>query len=259
MRVTDSTGTLAVLGGVVANATTAFASGTIALTAPTIQIVTGPASFTNGAVTSAGSLFATAGTVNGGTLTPSLIALQANSLSIASSGTAAIVRAPSGQVAIAPLTSGRIISIDSTATLGGPTLSLGATDLALIDTLSGPLSSLTPGPVGTQTLSLGSVNNGSQVTAGGISVNTQLVLGGTANLAANTLAFYSSGDVVETPLGASPTASISVNTLTGTVSAGNIYLNGANKISNLGNLATQSGTTTPGGVNANLLAKSATF
>ncbi|MGA3402452.1 MAG: hypothetical protein ABSC95_24850, partial [Acetobacteraceae bacterium] len=256
VRVTDSTGTLAVVGGVVANATTLFPSGTIALTAPTIQIITGNASLTNGSIDSAGSLFATAGSVNAGTLTPSLITLQADSLSIASSGTAAIVHAPSGQVAIAPLTSGRTISIDSTATLGGPTLSLGATDLTLIDTMSGPLTSLTPGPVGTQTLVLGSLNNGASVAAGGISVNAPVVLGGTANLAANTLAFYSTGDVVETPLGASPAGGISVNTLTGTVSAGNIYLNGNNAFSNLGNLATRGGTTTPGGTNADLLALS---
>ena len=166
----------------------------------------GHATLSTGTIVSAGSLLATAGTISAGTLTPSEVLLQADTLTIASSGTSAIVHAPSGQVAIAPLTSGNTISIDSVQVPNASTLSLGVSDLALIDTLSGPLSPGTLGPVGTQTLSLGSLNNGGTVTAGGILVNAPVALGGTANLAANTLAFYSTGDVAETPEGASPMA-----------------------------------------------------
>ncbi len=259
VRDTGGAGALTVVGGVTANASTLFPSGTIALTGSSIAIITGNATLSTGAIVSAGSLLATAGTVNAGTLTPSLITLQADSLSIASSGTSAIVRAPSGQVAIAPLTSGNTISIDATQIPSATTLSLGVGDLALIDTLSGPLSGVTPGPVGTQTLSLGSLDNGATITAGGIQVNTAIRLGGGANLAANTLALYSTGDVVETPKGATPVGAISVNTLTGTVTNGNIYLNGTNQFANLGNLATRGAVTKPRGVNANLLAPNGTI
>ncbi len=253
VRVTDNTGTLAAVGAVVADAATLFQTSTIALTAPTIAIINGGATLSTGTIVSNGSLLATAGTISSGTLTPSLIQLQADSLSIANnSGSNVIVSAPSGQVAIAPLTQGRSISIDGTATLGGTTLSLGITDLALIDTLSGPLLSANPGPVGTQTLSLGSLSNGATVTAGTIAVNAFLQLGSSGgNQAANTLALYSNGGVIENAGG-----SIAVNTLTGTVTNGSIYLNGNNQFSNLGNLGTLGGITTPGGTNANLLALS---
>jgi hypothetical protein len=248
----NDTSSLVVVGAVTANTGTLFPSGTIALTAPTIEIISGAATLTTGTITSAGSLLATAGPVVSGTLTPSEILLEADSLHIASATTTPIVSAPSGQVAIAPLTSGRPISIDGVATLGGATLSLGITDLALIDTLDGPLTALTPGPVGTQTLSLGSLNNGASIAAGGIDINAFLQLGAAAsptNKAANSLAMYSLGTIIE-----NATGSIAVNTLIGTVTAGNIYLGGNNQFTNLGNLGTLDNVTTPGGSNANLSA-----
>ncbi len=59
---------------------------------------------------------------------------------------------------------------------------------------------------------------------------------------------------METPIGASPGASVTVDTLTGTVTTGNIYLNGPNHIAHLGNLGTQAGFTTPSPLNAGVTA-----
>jgi len=256
VRVTDNTGTLSVVGTVTANSAGTLSSGTIALTAPALQILAGPTTLATGTIQSAGSLLAVAGAVSSGTITPSRILLQADGLRIASNTTAAIVSAPSGEVAIAPLTAGRSMSIDAAGTLGGSTLSLGTTDLALIATMSGTLSAVTPGPTGTQTLALGSLDDGATTRAGGITINTQVTLGGTANLTGNTLALYSSGDVVETPTGSSPTGAVTVDTLIGTVTAGNIWLNGPNHFVHLGNLGTQAGFTTPAPVDAGVTAAS---
>jgi hypothetical protein len=262
-------GAVSATGAIVAPSTVA-APGTIALFAPAIQIVNGPATLASGTIASAGSLTVSAAPIAAdGTIVPALIQLETDQLSISSTGTATtLVSSPAGLVAIAPLTSGRKISIDATvATIapGATVLSLGAADLNLISTLGttgSPLFGTTPGPVGTKTLSLGqayadntgAVISGGSIAAGGIAINTTLSLTNVAN----TAALYATGDITEqpppNPPNANPVGALLVNTVIGTSTTGNIYLNGTNFISNLGNVATQGTVTSSTGTIANLIA-----
>ena len=243
-----STGTLAVIGTINAPGNS---PGTIALSAPAIIIMEGLGTLTGGTITSAGSLIASS-TLTGGTISPALIQLQTDHLSISSTGTTALVSAPSGMVAIAPLTVGGTISVDAVGSLTGAVLSLGTRDLNLIDTLSGTLlAGMTPGPVGTQTLSLGQVyvdNRGTVISGGSISASN-ITINATLSLTtvAATAALYGGGIVQETGTGA-----LIVNTVIGT--ANDILLSGANTIASLGNVAIQGTITSATGSVAGLAA-----
>ena len=187
------------------------------------------------------------------TITPGVVQLLADAVSLAGP-----VDAPAGTVAIAPLTAGHTISIDATRANTATNLSLTPTDLAEIDTinaiaypaLSTPLTATTnptspqrtttiavfgdaftgPGPIGTQTLALGSIDGGATLQAGGITINTAAVLTGIAN----TLATYASGSVTQT-------AALTVQALTGQSGAAISLAATPNTITQLGNVQTTGG------------------
>jgi filamentous hemagglutinin len=153
---------------------------------------------------------------------PGLIQLQADAMSLA----AGQVVADDGAVAIAPLTAGATLSFDA-ATVAGH-LSLTQADLDAIQTV-GALGA-NNGPLGTQTLVLGSLDGATaSASTGRLEINAGMALGGIAS----TLSLFSAGDVVEQGAGA-----VSVNALTGAALNGHIVLNGANTVARIGGLAT---------------------
>ncbi|HVZ09638.1 filamentous hemagglutinin N-terminal domain-containing protein [Rhodopila sp.] len=240
-----------VVGSVVANASTLAPAGTIALEAGGITIASGPYTLASGTIVSAGSLLATSRNPAGGTApVPSLIQLQADSLSITSTGTTPLVSAPSGQVAIAPRTA-RPILVQATGTASPDALVIGTADLGLITTLGTLFTTTEPGPAGTESLLLGGTVDGTSVIpfAQGISIDTALNMG----TIARTLGLYSQGGhVVETSAGTIVADSL-IGRASGTVGAAgtlaSFYLAGNNQIAYLG----QAGTLAGWG-NANLIA-----
>ena len=229
--VLNDTASLTVVGPVTAGL--AVQPDTLALTAPAIDIVTGPTvTLGTGTIAAAGALLAT-GSLAGGTLDAGLIALQADALTIqgttAGSTAVPIVLAPGGMVAIAPFTPGNAMSIDAAAGSAAGTLSIAAGDLAFVSTFGG-LSVPGVAPVGAQTLVLGSTDGGATQRAGSIGFTTPLDLRNTAT----TLALFGSGTVSQA-IG----AGITVGALVGQAGdAGHpsaaIVLTGANEIATLG-------------------------
>jgi filamentous hemagglutinin family protein len=271
----SATQTLSVVGTVNA----AGGPGTIALFAPAIQIINGSAAvLASGTITGAGSLVAGASTISTqNTITPALIQLQADQLSIdlIGGGPGTLISAPGGLVAITPWTSGHAVSViagsAASPILPATTLTLGATDLSRISTM-GAVSGLTAsGPLGTRTLSLGRAyvsNTGTlmpaatvnasggtvisvtdtAITAGSIAIGATLDLTGVAS----TAALYAIGTITEQPSGVTPTGALIVNTLVGTSTTGSLYLNGANFVSHIGNVASQAGLTSSASITSTL-------
>ncbi|MBN9559624.1 MAG: hypothetical protein J0H14_02710 [Alphaproteobacteria bacterium] len=155
-------------------------------------------------------------------VTPGVIALQADAMSLAF-GT---INAPDGRVAIAPLNhlmlpSGIILSLDPIKDTDPTHLSLTQADLDSIHTLGS-----TTGPLGTQTLTLGSLDGVKpDPNTAQLQINTNLYqFGGIAR----TLELLSAGDITETA-GGTP-GGVAVTVLTGAAPRGNIDLSGPNQI-----------------------------
>jgi hypothetical protein len=214
VRVHDTTGTLSVVGTLIA------ANGqTIDLAAPDLLIdATQPSGLVN-----AGSLV-----VNASTTAPGRVLLAGDTLAIVSAGTAPIVTALEGDVVIAPFNAGgtiHSISIDSSVVSSGTNLSLAIRNLALIQTITQSDTSATP--LGMQTLAIGSLDGGSTVADSGITINVAMPLNGGTNVVANNLALYSTGTIKEAGSGA-----VTVSALYG--SAATVGLTGTNTIATLG-------------------------
>ncbi len=177
----------------------------LALTAPSIALV-------------GGSLTADA-VISGGAVTPGIVALRADAISL----TEGAVFAPDGMVTISRLNPG-ILSLDP-STVGG-NLSLTQADLDNIHTLG-----ITTGPLGTQTLVLGSLNGLTpDPNTAQFQINGQVYGFGQI---ARTLALLSTGDITETATGAP--GGVGVTALTGAAPNGNIDLSGPNQIAQTGN------------------------
>ncbi len=155
-------------------------------------------------------------------VTPGVIELQADAMSLANG----LVSAPDGMITISRLTPGTL-SLDPVTVSGN--LSLTQADLGSIRTLG-----VTTGPLGTQTVALGSLDglapdpNTSQLQINGRIYSFAQV--------AHTLALLSTGDITETAAG-TPGA-VAVTALTGAAPNGHIDLSGGNLIAQTGNFAT---------------------
>lgn len=224
IRVHNTSGTLNVVGTLIAGT-----SQTIDLASPALVI---DATRDNGLFNNA-SL-----TVGGSTTAPGQILLAADSLRIVSAGSAPIVTATEGLVAITPFTASHAISIDNTASSTASVLSLGTGDLALIQTRAG--SDTATAALGSQTLMIGSQDGGASLPNSGITVNAALNLDGGTHVTADTLALYSTGSVTGS-------GAITVDTLTGRAGvllngglaapAADILLTGNNAIGTIGAVA----------------------
>lgn len=121
------------------------------------------------------------GTVTGGVFTEtatagSVVTLQTDTLALFASATGPAIRAPSGTVNVAPLTPGRVLSLDPTGSPIAGQLSLTPATLAQISTAA-------PGsvaPNGTGTLRLGWRGDATTPTAGALQINTAVDLTNTA-------------------------------------------------------------------------------
>ncbi|HVB66825.1 MAG TPA: hypothetical protein VNE67_03085, partial [Acetobacteraceae bacterium] len=225
------TASLTVVGPVTAGL--AVQPDTLELSAPSIDIVTGPTvALASGTIAAAGALLAN-GALAGGTLNAGLIALQADALSIQGTTAAGvpvpIVVAPGGMVAIAPYTDGAAMSIDATAGSTAGTLSVATSSLGFVSTF-GSLTVPGVAPVGAETLVLGSTDGGATQRAGSIAFTTPLDLRNTAT----TLALFTSGTVSQA-IG----AGITVGALVGQAgdaghAAAAMLLTGPNEIASLG-------------------------
>ncbi len=232
------TANLTVVGPVTAGL--AVQPDTLELSAPSIDIVTGPTvALASGTIAAAGALLAN-GVLAGGTLNAGLIALQADALSIQGTTAAGvpvpIVVAPGGMVAIAPYTDGAAMSIDATAGSIAGTLSVATSSLGFVSTF-GSLTVPGVAPGGTETLVLGSTDGGATQRAGSIAFITPLDL---RNIA-TTLALFTSGTVSQA-IG----TGITVGALVGQAgdaghAAAAMLLTGPNEITTLGG-ATGAGT-----------------
>jgi hypothetical protein len=192
------------------------------VTAPSITLVAGGVLNANAIVAGTGSApFA---------ITPGIIGLQADTMSLA----AGRIDAPDGMVTLSRLSPGTL-SLDPSTDPNH--LSLTQLDLDSIRTIG-----VTTGPLGTQTVALGSLNgldpdpNTTQ-----LQINDRLY---DFRLIATTLGLLSSGDVTETA-GGSPGA-VAVTALTGAAPTGHIDLSGPNEIVQTGNLVTVGNYTAPG-------------
>ncbi|MGH7043103.1 MAG: beta strand repeat-containing protein, partial [Acetobacteraceae bacterium] len=188
----NDTASLTVVGPVIAGL--AVQPDTLELSAPSIDIVTGPTvTLGTGTIAAAGALLAN-GALAGGTLDAGLIALQTDALSIqgtlSGGNPVPIVVAPGGEVAIAPNTAGAAMSIDATAGSTTGTLSVAASSLGFVSTF-GTLAVPGVAPAGAETLVLGSIDGGATQRAGSIAFTTPLDLRNTAT----TLALFTSGTV----------------------------------------------------------------
>ena len=193
----------------------------LTLTAPTV------------ALASTGSLIANATEpAAGGAITPSLIALQADTISLLPGAT---IVAGDGVVALAPLSAGKTITIDGTTTANG-NLSLTPSDLGKISTI-GPLGK-DKGPLGTQTLVLGSLDgvhdatslgNSPAPTTAAVMINTNVDLTGIAS----TLSLFSTGTIATN----GGTVAVTAHALTASAGGG-ISLPGTNQFNQLGVLGT---------------------
>ena len=225
------TASLTVVGPVTAGL--AVQPDTLELSAPSIDIVTGPTvALASGTIAAAGALLAN-GALAGGTLNAGLIALQADALSIQGTTAAGvpvpIVVAPGGMVAIAPYTDGAAMSIDATAGSTAGTLSVATSSLGFVSTF-GSLTVPGVAPVGAETLVLGSTDGGATQRAGSIAFTTPIDLRNTAT----TLALFTSGTVSQA-IG----AGITVGALVGQAgdaghAAAAMLLTGPNEIASLG-------------------------
>jgi len=214
---------------------------TLSLTAPSIVIANIPNAeigeggcYYDPAECIAGSLFVPFGTSGG------RILLTTGTLTVATdSGTAPgpLIQAPSGVVAIAPMTQGNAISVHAEPNTASGLLSLFTGTMAASPTLESALSDFsglaisnlaeistgnTVSPM-LGSLELGSANAG--ITAGNITFNTDLDPVSLNN--AGTLALYANGAITE------PASALTVNTLIGSAGGGVTMTNG-NQIGTLG-------------------------
>ncbi|MDR3534964.1 MAG: filamentous hemagglutinin N-terminal domain-containing protein [Acetobacteraceae bacterium] len=203
-----STGAISETGVLRAGTLSGSAATSIALTGATstsnVIATLGPMTAgTDLALYTAGSLDVTGAVAAG---TGHTIAFRADGLAVHGS-----VSAPGGQVAIAPATAGRTISLD--ATRGSGTLSLLQSDFDAIRT---------------GTLTLGSVD-GTDILAGAIRVNGTAMV---ANASASLLRLYAAGAI-------SGSGVLGATMLTG--QANTVALSGANVILDLGDFSTSGG------------------
>ncbi|HSU07329.1 MAG TPA: filamentous hemagglutinin N-terminal domain-containing protein, partial [Acetobacteraceae bacterium] len=188
----------------------------------------GTTSFPNGvSITTGGSLLAAAA-IGGTVVTPGVIQLQADDFSILPlTPPGAVVSAPDGLVAIAPLTAGRTITVLGSASGPGTLLIGGGT--APLSAISA-LGATHPDTPAADTLALGSIDAGNTApTAGGIVFD---VNGGAINLTgvARTVQLNATGAVSQSGAG-----TLILPELAGNASSFTLEPSGTNIIATIGN------------------------